>query len=151
MKAPWFFICAIMASLLLFAFLSGLSAEVDAVKKMPGAIDIKYIQKYYGPVAFNHSKHAAMAGTCGKCHHSHNEKINSACRECHALDVGIFKSSAKQAFLPCSVCHTSYSPEEPGMPGLKVALHKKCFECHIGMRELGSSPSGCVKTCHAKK
>jgi hypothetical protein len=37
------------------------------------------------------------------------------------------------------------------MPALKVAFHKKCFECHVGMGELGSSPRGCVQTCHTKK
>jgi hypothetical protein len=150
-KAPWFSICVIIAFIGLFAFLSGSSAGIEGVKKIPGIIDIKYIQREYGSVAFNHSKHAAMAGTCGKCHHMHNEKINSACRQCHALDAEAFKSSVKQVFLPCSACHTNHSPESPGVPGLKVALHKKCFECHIGMRELGYSPSGCVKTCHAKK
>lgn len=151
MKATRLSICITVTFIGLFAFLSGSSAGIDGTKKIPGTIDIKYIQKQYEPVAFNHSKHAAIAGSCGKCHHMHDEKISSTCRQCHALDAEAFKSSAKQAFLPCSACHTDYSPESPGMPGLKTALHKKCFECHKGRGDIGSSPSGCAKTCHVKK
>lgn len=151
MKTPWFIISAITALFLIFVFLSVSSVEAEISKKIPGTVNIQYIQKQYGPVVFDHTKHAAMSGSCGKCHHSHNETINSSCRECHALDAGTFKSTAKQAFLPCSACHSTYSPDAPGMPGLKVAFHKKCFECHLGMGELGSSPAGCAKTCHARQ
>jgi len=151
MKKPLFILIAITALSLMLAVLYGSSVKAEVSKKIPGTINIKYIQKQYGPVVFDHTKHAAMAGNCGKCHHSHNEKINSTCKECHALDAGVFKASAKQAFLPCSACHSDYSPDSPGVPGLKVAFHKKCFECHLGMGELGSSPAGCAKTCHVKK
>jgi len=141
---------ATMAFLWLLAVMIGSPARAEG-KEMPDTIVIKYLKKQYGPVVFNHTMHAAIAGSCGKCHHQHNDKARSTCNECHALNGDTFKASVKQSFTACSACHTEYSPEMPEMPGLKVALHKKCFECHVGIGELGSSPRGCVKTCHAKK
>lgn len=117
----------------------------------PGTITINYLEKSYGPVTFDHALHTTLAGGCGSCHHMHSEKANATCRECHSLKAEAFKSSVSQQFLPCSGCHTDYSLESPAMPGLKVALHKKCFECHVGIGELGSSPAGCAKTCHVRK
>lgn len=117
---------------------------------MPRKIIIKYIQKDYGPVKFDHAAHVLLASGCGQCHHMHNDKQNATCKECHAINSANFKSSVKEGFLPCSACHTENSVDSPGVPGLKVALHKKCFECHIGMGELGVSPQGCTKTCHTK-
>jgi len=123
---------------------------VEAME-MPGTIVIDHIQKQYSPVTFDHAMHAGLAENCGKCHHQHSEKMISVCKECHALNADAFKSSAKEGFLPCSGCHSDYSADAPGMPGLKVAFHKKCFECHVGIGELGSSPRGCSQTCHTKK
>ena len=127
-----------------------LSGMVEGME-IPGTIVIDHIQKQYSPVTFDHTMHAELAGNCGKCHHQHSEKMISVCKECHALNADAFKSSVKEGFLPCSGCHSDYSPEAPGMPSLKVALHKKCFECHVGIGELGSSPRGCAQTCHTKK
>ncbi len=141
--------CAALISLGLFVVLEGTPTRVEGVN-MPDTIIIKYIQKQYGPVTFNHAMHTTLAGSCGKCHHQHNDKIRSTCGECHALKPDIFKASVKQGFLPCSGCHTDNSPDVPGIPSLKVALHMKCFECHVGIRELGSSPGACSKTCHQK-
>ncbi len=118
---------------------------------MPRTIIIKHIQKEYSPVKFDHTAHVPLASGCGQCHHMHHDKQNATCKECHAIDSGTFKSSVKESFLPCSACHTDNSADSPGVPGLKVALHKKCFECHIGMGDLGVSPQGCTKTCHTKK
>jgi hypothetical protein len=118
--------------------------------EMPGVIILDHVQKQYRPVRFDHAMHAGLAESCGKCHHQHNDKTISACKECHTLNPDTFRSSAK-GFLPCSECHSDYSPDAPAMPGLKVALHKKCFQCHIGIGELGSSPRGCAETCHTKK
>lgn len=148
MKMLRFPVCAVFASLFLLAVMAG-PASSEGVE-MPGTIVIKYIQNNYGPVTFDHAMHAGMADSCGECHHSHDKEINSTCSGCHMLNSDTFKSSANQGFLPCSGCHTDYSPEEPGMPGLKVALHRKCFKCHVGMGELGSSPSGCVEMCHTR-
>jgi hypothetical protein len=140
----------VLAALAMF-FAAAASPAKGKGKDMPDTIVIKYLQDQYGPVTFPHAMHAALAGSCGKCHHAHDEKANAACGECHALSAGAFKAAVKQSFSPCSECHTVSSPEMPGLPGLKVALHKKCFECHVGIGELGASPGGCVKTCHAKK
>ncbi len=140
-------------TLLVLGMLGGLNASsvrAEVVKK-PGTIVLKSIMDQYGPVTFNHEMHVTIAGNCGTCHHQHDEKIKAACTECHALTAGAFKPSAKKGFAPCSACHTDPLPDMPEMPGLKVALHKKCFSCHMGMGDLGSSPDACVKTCHAKK
>jgi hypothetical protein len=130
--------------------LKAMPVSVEGME-IPGTIVIDHIQKQYNPVTFDHTMHAGLAGNCGKCHHQHNEKTISVCKECHFLNAEAFKASVKEGFLPCSGCHSDYSPEAPGMPGLKVALHKKCFECHVGIGELGSSPRGCAQTCHTKK
>ena len=117
---------------------------------MPRVIILDHIQKQYSPVKFDHAAHVPLATGCGQCHHMHNDKQNSTCKECHAINSANFKATVKEGFLPCSACHTSSSAESPEMPGLKVALHKKCFECHKGMGDLGASPQGCVKTCHTR-
>ena len=119
--------------------------------EMPGTIILDHIQKQYSAVKFDHAMHVGLSESCGKCHHQHNEKLISLCKDCHTLNADVFRSSAKQGFLPCGGCHVDYSPEAPAMPSLKVALHKKCFQCHIGIGDLGSSPRGCTETCHTKK
>ncbi len=141
---------AAVASLGLLAVLTGTAGQVDG-KEMPGVIVLKYLQNRYRPVTFNHEMHAAIAGNCGTCHHQHDEKARSTCKECHALNAGAMKASLKNSFTACSSCHSDPSPDMPEMPGLKVAFHKKCFQCHVGIGDLGSSPEACVKTCHAKK
>jgi hypothetical protein len=35
-------------------------------------------------------------------------------------------------------------------PGLKIALHRTCFQCHKGMGDIGTDPKGCTQICHAK-
>lgn len=143
----------LIAAALTFAgtvvIMTGSPAKVQGVDS-PGAITIKHIQDRYGPVVFDHAMHEAIAEGCGTCHHSHNDKNNSTCRECHALAADAFKASASHGFMACSACHSDYSPDMPEMPGLKVAFHKKCFQCHVGIGELGSSPAGCVQTCHSR-
>lgn len=138
-----------VASLGLLAGLIG-PARAEGIK-MPGTIKIKYIQNQYRPVVFDHAMHVSIAEGCGTCHHQHNDKMKSTCSECHSLNAAQFKASAKQGFAACSGCHTDNSPGAPEMPGLKVALHKKCFQCHVGIGDLGFSPAACVKTCHARK
>jgi hypothetical protein len=150
MKSAGILVWAVLMSLVLLAVLTGLLASVEGISA-PETITINYIQKKYGPVLFDHSMHTTVSEGCGKCHHMHNDKANATCRECHSLNPAQFKASAKQGFLPCSGCHTDFSPKTPGVPSLKVALHKKCFECHVGIGDLGSSPSGCVKTCHLRQ
>jgi hypothetical protein len=149
-KTLFFTACAALMFMGSLALLMAAPAGVDG-KEMPGTIVIKNLTKQYRPVTFDHAMHTAIAGTCGTCHHQHDDKARSTCSECHALNADSFKASVKQSFSACSSCHADPSPEMPEMPGLKVALHKKCFQCHVGIGELGSSPKGCVKTCHARR
>lgn len=135
-----------LASLGLFALAA---PERIEGKEMPGVIVLKKIKDKYRPVTFNHELHAAIAGNCGTCHHQHDEKARSSCKECHAMNAGALKASLKQSFTACSACHSDPSPDMPEMPGLKVALHKKCFQCHVGIGDLGATPAACTKTCHA--
>ncbi len=137
-------VCAALAVSGLIAAMTVLPAGVEG-KEMPGTIVLKSLKNQYGPVTFNHEMHASIAGNCGTCHHQHNEKARASCKECHSLKI-----SLKQSFAACSSCHSDPVPDMPEMPGLKVALHKKCFQCHVGIGDLGASPGACVKTCHAK-
>ena len=142
--------CTAVVSLALLGGLNGSPATAEGIT-MPGTIVIKHLEDRYGPVTFNHEMHVGIAGNCGTCHHQHDEKVRAACTECHSLSAGAFKATAKHGFSPCNSCHSDPMPDMPEMPSLKVALHKKCFSCHVGMGELGSSPGACVKTCHARK
>ncbi len=143
-----FLVCIGLAFPGLVATMAVSPARVEG-KEMPGVIVIKSLRNQYRPVTFNHEMHAAIAGNCGTCHHQHPEKARATCQECHNTDV--LKSTVKQSFSACSSCHSDPSPEMPEMPGLKVALHKTCFQCHVGIGDLGSSPKACAKTCHAKR
>ncbi len=148
-KRSWHTFSATVAFAAMVFIMGWIWTEAHGIE-MPGTIVLDSIQKTYGPVTFDHAMHAGFAGSCAKCHHQHNEKSIAVCKECHDLDTAVFRSSALQGFLPCNGCHLDYSPETPGVPGLKVALHKKCFQCHIGINELGVSPRGCTETCHTK-
>lgn len=108
------------------------------------------ISEKYEPVRFDHPKHVAIAKSCAACHH-HGKGDTSSCRECHGLNARQFRKSVVNSFVPCSSCHGPYDRENPAMPGLKVAYHTKCFECHRGMADLGTDPKGCTQLCHAKK
>lgn len=138
----------------LFVMVVFIAAETPVFGKAmsaPRIITINHIQKQYSAVKFDHSAHTSLASSCGQCHHMHNDKQIATCKECHAINPANFKATVKEGFLPCSACHTESSAGSPEMPSLKVALHKKCFECHIGIGDLGVSPNGCVKTCHTRK
>ncbi|MGO9612383.1 MAG: cytochrome c3 family protein [Dissulfurispiraceae bacterium] len=149
-KRFWVLACTVVAFFWLISALGELSARAEK-SDMPGIIVIKDLQKRYGPVSFDHSMHASLAGECGTCHHMHNKETASSCGKCHSIGAKEFKASVKQTFLPCSACHTDLTADSPEMPSLKVALHKKCFQCHVGIGGIGSSPEGCVKTCHSKQ
>ena len=127
------------------------AASSHASDTMPqGIVKLDSIAKLYTAVRFDHPKHVAIAGDCGKCHHQHGNSASLPCRECHNITPATFKSSQKATFMACKNCHGSLDPAAPGMPGLKVAYHRQCFQCHRGMGELGESPKGCVLTCHDK-
>lgn len=142
MKLTILAFCIAPVSLFLFAPSTGSGQAV------PETITINAVQRKFSPVQFDHAKHAALAEGCGQCHHMHNDKMNASCRECHSLDAAHFKGSVKQQFLPCSGCHSEAAADAPELPGLEVALHRKCFTCHIGMGDLGTSPKGCTQMCH---
>lgn len=148
-KILWFPVLIIVFSTLQLPVTPG-TARGGEGATVPDTIIMDDIQKEFGPVTFEHSMHVEIAENCGACHHIHNERVNSTCGDCHALDSAAFKGSATEGFPPCSSCHMDYSPEEPEVPGLKVALHKTCFGCHVGMGDLGVSPAGCAEMCHAR-
>ena len=118
--------------------------------KQPGVRVLGSLSDKYAAVTFDHSKHVTIAANCAACHHHGNGNISS-CKECHALSPAAFKSSLINSFMPCSNCHGAYDRENATMPGLKVAYHKKCFECHRGMGDVGLNPKGCTELCHAQK
>ncbi len=109
------------------------------------------IQNTYGPVTFDHRKHAQLAPACVDCHHEHSMAKGLPCKECHAITPAAFKGSVTRTFLACSSCHADADPANPGLPGLKTAYHKQCFSCHRGMGNIGTDPRGCTQLCHAKK
>ena len=146
-KTPWLLACVVLG----LVTISAGSPSWGDVKKIPGVIILKDIQNRYGPVTFDHKKHTTLAENCGTCHHTHDKKTYETCGECHTQAAKILKAAANGMLMPCSGCHGEYSPDAPGMPDLKVALHKKCFTCHVGMGDLGDSPKGCVNTCHTRK
>lgn len=141
--------CLVIGLSAFYLIASSIDTPVEGIK-MPGTIVLDHIQKRYAPVSFDHAMHVTLAEGCGQCHHEHHDKKNATCKECH-VETKHFKSSVKQGFLPCSGCHGDYSPEKPEVPGLMVALHRKCFQCHVGIGDLGTSPQGCTAICHAKK
>jgi hypothetical protein len=112
------------------------------VAKSPATITLDSIAKTYPPVVFSHAKHASLAGNCGACHHHHN---NANCKDCHSLNASAVSSN----FPACKNCHAARDRGSPAMPGLEVAYHRACFECHRGMGNLGVDPKGCNKVCHA--
>ncbi len=138
-------LCALLAAL---AF--GGAQQAAAAERLPGVRMLGNISDKYDPVAFDHAKHVSLAGSCASCHH-HGNGDTSSCKGCHGLSPAQFKNSVVNGFMPCSNCHGSFDRENPGMPGLKVAYHKKCFECHRGMGNIGLDPKGCTEMCHAKK
>jgi hypothetical protein len=118
--------------------------------RLPGVRVLGNISDKFEPVTFDHPKHVSIAGKCDACHH-HGNGNSSSCKECHALSPSAFKNSVVNSFMPCTNCHGAYDRENAAMPGLKVAYHKKCFECHRGMGDLGLNPKGCTELCHAQK
>jgi len=118
------------------------SAAAPRIVKLGSLVD------KYGPVLFNHEKHTAVAGDCGKCHHQHGNNASLSCHECHRLTASSFRGSVAGSFTACKNCHGAYDPASPRMPGLKVAYHRQCFQCHRGMADVGVDPKACAAVCH---
>ncbi|MGD0281765.1 MAG: cytochrome c3 family protein [Dissulfurispiraceae bacterium] len=141
-------------SVVIFAMLSCLlvaSLLYAASPTSPGVIMLDSVKDKYDAVRFDHGKHTSLAGNCGTCHHEHGDNSSLPCKECHALTPDQFKQSVTRSFTACKGCHISFDRSNPKMPGLKVAYHKKCFQCHRGMGDVGIDPKGCTVMCHAKR
>ncbi len=146
---PGFGLCFLLASFL--AAGGGLDADAASAASLPGVRVLGSISDKFKPVTFDHAKHVSIADGCATCHHQHQDSKKLNCKECHALDQAAFKNSVKSNFLACSSCHGAPDPAAPAMPGLKVAYHKQCFQCHRGMGNIGTDPKGCAELCHARK
>jgi predicted CXXCH cytochrome family protein len=120
------------------------------VKADSGIFRLDSLSDIYEAVQFDHSKHMSIADSCGSCHHEHG-KNNMLCMDCHSLNKSAFKDSVVRSFTACKTCHDASSRDNPGMPGLKTAYHRVCFDCHRGMGNVGLEPAGCAEICHAKK
>lgn len=127
------------------------SFSIGNAARIPENITIDSISDKFESVIFNHANHAEMAGNCATCHHEHGNSGTLPCKECHSLSPSVFKGSVTHSFSACSNCHSDYSPSDPKMPGLKVAYHTKCFQCHRGMNNVGIDPKGCAELCHSTK
>ncbi len=145
---------SIVLGLILFimfaAYLYAGDAPASPAAQLPGVRTLGSLSEKYAPVTFDHPKHVTIADNCATCHHHANGNA-SLCKDCHGLSSADFKKSVVQNFMPCSNCHNAFDRENPAMPGLKVAYHKKCFGCHRGMGDIGVDPKGCTEVCHAKK
>jgi len=117
----------------------------------PEVVKLGSLSDKYELVRFEHDKHASMAGNCGTCHHQHGNSGTLTCKECHSVTAATFKNSVVNNFMACKNCHSDYNSGNPGMPGLKVAYHQTCFQCHRGMGNVGIDPKGCTEMCHAAK
>jgi len=127
-----------------------LSVSIVAGKN-PGVVTLDSISDKYESVRFDHENHIFIAGNCGACHHEHGNSGSLPCKDCHAVTPDAFKKSVINSFMACKNCHVESDPENPVMPGLKVAYHKTCFQCHRGLGNVGVDPKGCAEICHAKK
>lgn len=127
------------------------ATSLYAGNSAPGIVQMDSLSDKYGPVRFDHSKHAAMANNCGSCHHQHGNNGTLPCKDCHAVTPAVFKNSVTQSFMACKNCHSTFERDAPNMPGLKTAYHRTCFQCHRGMGNVGVDPKGCAEMCHAKK
>lgn len=118
--------------------------------KTPGVVKLDSLKDKYESVTFDHPKHVSIAGDCGTCHHQHGTSGKLPCKDCHTLTPDTFKNSVANNFMACKNCHSTYNRDNPKMPGLKVAYHRTCFNCHRGMGNVGIDPKGCTELCHAK-
>ncbi|MGD0884215.1 MAG: cytochrome c3 family protein [Thermodesulfovibrionales bacterium] len=119
--------------------------------KNPEFVTLDSIADKYESVIFTHARHATLAGNCGSCHHQHADSGTLPCKGCHSLTPADFKKSVTQSFMACKNCHAGNDRANPAVPGLKVAYHQMCFQCHKGMGNIGLDPKGCTEICHAKK
>lgn len=147
MKRLFTAIIAISIAILLCATLQAGAGTAKA----PEVVTLDSISDAYEPVFFTHDRHVKIAGDCGSCHHEHGNTKSLPCKDCHSIPPESFKNSVTKNFMACRSCHGGANPDTPAMPGLKIALHRTCFQCHKGMGNIGADPKGCTEICHAKK
>ncbi len=138
-------------ALTLLAAVIGPAKAADPEPGGPATIQLDKLEAIYGPVTFDHAKHATRyAEGCGDCHHQHRDYDKAPCKRCHAIDAAQFKASVVRSFPPCSKCHGDYDAADVNTPSLKVAYHEVCFSCH---RKTGDveTPASCGQLCHVKK
>jgi hypothetical protein len=153
MNKPIVFIIVVSLCILLTPAIYAENAQQSASAKwkMPKIVALDSVTDKYEPVKFDHEKHVAIESNCSKCHHQHPNPKSLSCSECHSISSAEFGKSVGHSFLACKSCHGTYDISNPGMPDLKVAYHRVCFECHRGMGNVGLDPKGCTETCHARK
>jgi len=103
----------------------------EPAAKGPAQASISYMEGGdFGPVKFNHAKHAdhsMMKDGCWTCHHNHYD--------------------ADKPFQKCIICHDKgLIRNDISVPRLKAAFHQQCLDCHNGW-DPGAS---CANVCHAK-
>lgn len=121
-----------------------------AINADSGLFSLDSLMDQYEAVEFDHANHMMIADDCSTCHHEHGSD-RSRCSDCHSVGDSAFKDSVENSFAPCKDCHDDPNPDNPGMPGLKVAYHRVCFTCHIEMSDIGIDPKGCTDMCHTAK
>jgi len=121
-----------------------------AINADSGLFILDSLMDKYEAVQFDHSNHRDLADNCGTCHHEHGSN-RLQCTDCHSVTDSTFENSVVNSFSACKDCHDAPDPDNPGMPGLKVAYHRVCFTCHIEMSDIGTDPKACTEMCHAKK
>lgn len=138
---------AAMLSAVFILFTAFLFAAANADT---GLFKLNSLEDQYEAVQFDHAKHTSIADNCATCHHEHpgNSLI---CMDCHSVSKSAFQNSVVRSFMSCKTCHAAVNRDNPGMPGLKDAYHRVCFDCHRGMGNVGVEPKGCAELCHAKK
>lgn len=124
------------------------AAGISAGGYTPATVVLQGESSLMGPVTFDHAMHTAISSDCNGCHHQHQGVDVAQCVGCHDLETLATRKVAAGGIVACRHCHGEITPDAPGMPGLKVAYHRKCFTCHLGMKGLGEGPQGCTSQCH---
>jgi hypothetical protein len=147
-----FALILVSSTLLLLTIVWHPAPAADPEPSGPGVLQLDQLEGSYGPVTFDHAKHATRyADGCGDCHHQHRANDGNPCKRCHSIDAAQFKASVTRNFSRCGRCHGDYDPQTPEVPDLKVAYHEVCFSCHRTTGDVGTSPQNCEELCHAKK
>lgn len=107
-------------------------ANMHSLKEAPPEITIDVLSNKFGPVKFNHGKHAAHA------------MMQKGCETCHHHNPG-------DKIVPCSQCHQPGTPTaNSNKPTLKGALHQQCIGCHKTWDKSWQDRTDC-SSCHEPK